>query len=327
MVTHYVQPAYPDSARELGLGRVNVVVTVTIGPTGMLLSERINQSGGNMALDQAALMAAREMSYAPRIVNCQRVTADAAVTFFFDPKAPTSSRIVPVPGPTPGPSPPPCVNSSFGAASGVNVLIRRGDYDRAIQMARQSSAADMSCARSVPPSLLQRTSLEMSAAETLSQVADLAYKLGRTRIAREFAINADAIYNELLSHQNAQNSSTYTNEYIRANLQANIDLLHQLSQASPCGNHTDRSKVAQLVLSQMPPRSGIQRVVIAGNYATALAYNPGGYAARSFLLKKQSVWLVLTSEGGAFALSTYQRYHIPASVIPKLSAPGPCHYW
>jgi TonB family protein len=66
-----VAPEYPDSARELGLGDVTVEVEVTVGPTGTLEAASIQRSGGNVAIDQAALRAARESTYTPKIVNCQ----------------------------------------------------------------------------------------------------------------------------------------------------------------------------------------------------------------------------------------------------------------
>lgn len=72
--TNAVQPDYPDSAREMGLGNVTVEVEVTVGPTGQLTAASIAHSGGNMAIDQAALRAARNSTYAPKIVNCKPVS-------------------------------------------------------------------------------------------------------------------------------------------------------------------------------------------------------------------------------------------------------------
>ena len=65
-----MSPAYPDSAREQGLGDVSVLVQVTIDAQGRLIDARIAQSSHNLAIDQAALRAARLTTYEPRIVNC-----------------------------------------------------------------------------------------------------------------------------------------------------------------------------------------------------------------------------------------------------------------
>lgn len=86
-VVQQAQPEYPDSAREQGLGEVQVAVRVTIGPSGSLVNAAISQSAGNMALDQAALAAARQSTYAPKIVNCEAVTGDYLFRVTFDPNS------------------------------------------------------------------------------------------------------------------------------------------------------------------------------------------------------------------------------------------------
>lgn len=65
-----ISPSYPDSARDLGLGKVAVLVQVTIDAQGRLLDAKIYQSSNNAAIDLAALRAARQTTYAPRIANC-----------------------------------------------------------------------------------------------------------------------------------------------------------------------------------------------------------------------------------------------------------------
>ena len=82
-----VTPEYPDSAREQGLGEVQVTVVVTIAPSGSLENATIGQSGGNMAIDQAALSAARQSTYAPKIVNCQPVEGTYNFKVTFDPNS------------------------------------------------------------------------------------------------------------------------------------------------------------------------------------------------------------------------------------------------
>jgi protein TonB len=86
-VVQQAQPEYPDQAREQGLGEVQVAVRVTIGPSGSLVNAAIAQSAGNMALDQAALAAARQSTYAPKIVNCEPVTGDYLFRVTFDPNS------------------------------------------------------------------------------------------------------------------------------------------------------------------------------------------------------------------------------------------------
>lgn len=74
-----MSPMYPDSARDLGLGKVTVLVQVTIDAQGRLLDTKIFQSSNNAAIDQSALRAARQTTYAPRIANC----APAEGTYIF----------------------------------------------------------------------------------------------------------------------------------------------------------------------------------------------------------------------------------------------------
>lgn len=70
-VAHPAEPDYPDSARDLGLGPVSVEVLVTIGASGSLLGAVIRTSSSNVAIDQAALRAARQSTYLPELVNCR----------------------------------------------------------------------------------------------------------------------------------------------------------------------------------------------------------------------------------------------------------------
>lgn len=86
-VVNQAQPEYPDSARDLGLGEVQVAITVTIGPSGNLVDAKVTQSAGNMALDQAALASARQSTYAPKIVDCQPTTGSYYFKVTFDPNS------------------------------------------------------------------------------------------------------------------------------------------------------------------------------------------------------------------------------------------------
>ena len=70
-VTNAVQAYYPAPARDLGFGRpVTVEIKVTVGAIGNLLGTRFVKSSGSALLDDAAVRAARESSYSPKIVNC-----------------------------------------------------------------------------------------------------------------------------------------------------------------------------------------------------------------------------------------------------------------
>lgn len=80
-------PDYPESAREQGLGEVQVTVVVTIAPSGSLVNASIGQGSGNMAIDQAALAAARQSTYAPKIVDCQPVQGQYYFKVTFDPNS------------------------------------------------------------------------------------------------------------------------------------------------------------------------------------------------------------------------------------------------
>jgi protein TonB len=84
-VTNPMSPDYPDSARDLGLGPVIVLVEVTIGPSGALVDATVSQKSGNMAIDQAALRAARQSQYSPKLVNCVPTTGSYIFKADFDP--------------------------------------------------------------------------------------------------------------------------------------------------------------------------------------------------------------------------------------------------
>jgi TonB family protein len=78
-VAQAATPAYPDSAKDLGLGPVTVYVQVTVNPDGSVDHAVIMQSSNNMAIDQAALRAARASSYSPKIVGCSASTGSIVI--------------------------------------------------------------------------------------------------------------------------------------------------------------------------------------------------------------------------------------------------------
>lgn len=86
-VNQGVDPSYPDTAREMGMGTATVAVEVTIGPQGQVLKASIAQSSNNMAMDNAAKQAAEQSTYTPKIVNCQPTTGTYLFKVTFDPNS------------------------------------------------------------------------------------------------------------------------------------------------------------------------------------------------------------------------------------------------
>ena len=84
-MTNGVSPEYPESAKEQGLGPVTVIVKITLSPSASVDSSSVLQSSGNMAIDQAALLAARQSSYAPKLSDCKPVEGTYSFRANFDP--------------------------------------------------------------------------------------------------------------------------------------------------------------------------------------------------------------------------------------------------
>jgi len=84
-MTNGVAPEYPESAKEQGLGAVTVLVKITLSPGASVESASVLSSSGNMAIDQAAMIAARQSSYAPKLSNCQPVEGTYSFRASFDP--------------------------------------------------------------------------------------------------------------------------------------------------------------------------------------------------------------------------------------------------
>ncbi|MGH7728378.1 MAG: energy transducer TonB, partial [Vulcanimicrobiaceae bacterium] len=71
-LTNAVSPDYPDIARQEGaVGTTQV--EITLDASGAVTNATVYKSSGNQALDRSAVAAARASSYAPQIVNCQKV--------------------------------------------------------------------------------------------------------------------------------------------------------------------------------------------------------------------------------------------------------------
>jgi len=79
---HQVQPDYPEIAKEQG-AQGTAVVFATVGPKGNVISTHIDQSTGNKLLDQAALSAARESSFAAPEINGRAATETYRIVYTF----------------------------------------------------------------------------------------------------------------------------------------------------------------------------------------------------------------------------------------------------
>ncbi len=84
-VTNPVQPNYPKSASDIRFGSVSVEVRVMVGSTGQVVVASVYKSSGNMAIDQAALQAARQSTYSPALKNCHPTEGDYLFRADFQP--------------------------------------------------------------------------------------------------------------------------------------------------------------------------------------------------------------------------------------------------
>jgi len=87
-VVKEMAPAVPGDAwagRPTGTERT-ATVRVSVGPDGKLTGARIAESTGIPVMDAAALAAAQQSTYLPRMVNCRPVAGDAyfKVSFFHN---------------------------------------------------------------------------------------------------------------------------------------------------------------------------------------------------------------------------------------------------
>ena len=79
---HEAQPDYPEIAKEQN-AQGTAVVLATIGPSGSVLSTRIDQSTGNKLLDGAALAAARQSTFQPPMINGKPATETYRLVYTF----------------------------------------------------------------------------------------------------------------------------------------------------------------------------------------------------------------------------------------------------
>jgi TonB family protein len=79
---HQAQPDYPEVAKAQN-AEGTAVVFATIGPSGSVISTRIDQSTGNKLLDAAALVAARDSTFEPPMINGKPATETYRLVYTF----------------------------------------------------------------------------------------------------------------------------------------------------------------------------------------------------------------------------------------------------
>ncbi|MFN2528711.1 MAG: energy transducer TonB [Candidatus Baltobacteraceae bacterium] len=85
--TNLVTPEYPESAREANLGPVVVIVKITLSASASVLDASVLQSSQNSQIDRAAVQAARQSSYSPKLDNCAPVSGSYTFRANFDPSS------------------------------------------------------------------------------------------------------------------------------------------------------------------------------------------------------------------------------------------------
>jgi TonB family protein len=95
MVTKAAVPEYPDSARYLGIGRVTILVRVTVNADGSVANAQISKTSNNTALDQSALRSTHQSTYSPAIVSCAPQSSDATLAITMAPDGVDSMTVVP----------------------------------------------------------------------------------------------------------------------------------------------------------------------------------------------------------------------------------------
>lgn len=85
-VVDQAQPDYPEQAEEMNLGPVEVVVIVTVGPSGNLVDASVQSDPShNSSIEREALRVARATTYAPHLINCKPVTDEYRYIIDFNP--------------------------------------------------------------------------------------------------------------------------------------------------------------------------------------------------------------------------------------------------
>lgn len=84
-IVDQVQPEFPEPAKDVGLGKTTIGVTVTIGPSGNLIDARVTDTSFNPAIDNAALGGAFLSTYAPGMRDCQPAMGTLLVNLIDQP--------------------------------------------------------------------------------------------------------------------------------------------------------------------------------------------------------------------------------------------------
>ncbi len=78
-------PPMPDDVTRTAGGKATAIVHVIVAPNGTVGSDALTTSTGNPNLDAAALQAARQSTYSPKVVDCHAVPGDYFFKVIFDP--------------------------------------------------------------------------------------------------------------------------------------------------------------------------------------------------------------------------------------------------
>lgn len=79
---HQVKPEYPEIAKEQQI-QGTVIVLVTIGPQGQVVTASVAQSSGNQILDKTALQAAEQSTFRPPTANGIPITRQYKIEYDF----------------------------------------------------------------------------------------------------------------------------------------------------------------------------------------------------------------------------------------------------
>jgi len=85
--TNLVTPEYPEAAREANLGPVVVIVKITLSASASVLDASVLQTSNNSQIDRAAVQAARQSSYSPKLENCVPTSGSYTFRANFDPSS------------------------------------------------------------------------------------------------------------------------------------------------------------------------------------------------------------------------------------------------
>jgi hypothetical protein len=85
---------------------------------------------------------------------------------------------------------------------------------------------------------------------------------------------------------------------------------------------TDQQTITNIIQNNYPGGTTVVYVVVAQNYALALAALPDGQTARQILFVNNGSWTPLRGAGGAFDADDLQSFGVPADVAQTLIDAG-----